>query len=105
MDCNTCKEKKKTAEPVPYIVHESAMARQERNNKRLWIVVIILIAALILTNAAWIYYESQWEVVETTTTQEVEQTTDGVGSNSFVGGDYYGSAESENDSQNEEPNP
>jgi hypothetical protein len=95
-DCKSCKENRQNVEPVPYIVHESAMARQERNNKRLWVVVIILIAALILTNAAWIYYESQWEVVETTT-QEVEQTTDGDGDNNFVGGDYYGSAESEND--------
>lgn len=51
MDCTTCKEKKKNVEPVPYMVHESAMARQERSNKRLWLVVIILIAALILSNA------------------------------------------------------
>ena len=69
-DCNTCKEKKKSLEPVPYIVHESAMARQERNNKRLWIVVIILIAALILSNAAWIYYESQF--IEESVWQEVD---------------------------------
>lgn len=102
-DCNTCKEKK--AEPVPYIVHEGAMARQERANKRLWLVVIILIAALILSNAAWIYYESQWETVQTTTTQEVEQTTDGGGSNNFVGGDYNGSAEGQNDNENEIQNP
>lgn len=83
MDCNTCKEKKKSLEPVPYIVHESAMARQERNNKRLWIVVIVLIAALILSNAAWIYYESQWEVVEQT---EITQDNEN-GYNNYIGDD------------------
>lgn len=99
-DCNTCKEKKKSLEPVPYIVHESAMARQERNNKRLWIVVIILIAALILSNAAWVWYESQFEVVETTVKQDVQQDTEDGGTNNFVGGDYNGTSESENDNDN-----
>lgn len=60
---------------VPYIVHEAAMARQERTVKRLWIVVILLIVLLVATNAGWIWYESQWEVVETT----VESQTDGGG--------------------------
>ena len=98
-DCNTCKEKKKSLEPVPYIVHESAMARQERNNKRLWIVVIILIAALILSNAAWIYYESQFETVETTVTQENKD-----GYNNFIGndGDIHNG---ETDGENETPRP
>ena len=101
MDCNTCKEKKKTAEPVPYIAHESAMARQERTNKRLWVVVIILIAALILTNAAWIYYESQWEVVEST---EVTQDNEN-GYNNYIGndGDIH-NGETDNQ-ENKEPNP
>jgi len=101
MDCNTCKEKKKTAEPVPYIAHESAMARQERTNKRLWIVVIILIAALILSNAAWIYRESQF----TDEVQEVTQDVDTGNGDAIVTGigDVYGSSEA--DSQNETPNP
>ena len=60
---------------VPYIVHEAAMARQERTVKKLWIVVILLIVLLVATNAGWVWYESQWEVVETT----VESQTDGGG--------------------------
>jgi hypothetical protein len=103
MDCNTCKEKKKAVEPVPYIAHEAEMARMERANKRLWIVVIILIAALILSNAAWIYRESQFETVETTTTT-VEQDADDEGSNNYYGGDYYGSSESDKN-DNETPSP
>lgn len=86
---------------VPYIAHESAMARLERIIKRLWIVIIILIALLFATNAAWIYYESQWEVVSSYT-QEVTQETDGSGNNQFIGGDYYGQAESK-DHQNNQP--
>ena len=50
---------------VPYIVYESMAARQERTIKRLWVIIIILIAALIATNAGWIYYESQFQIEET----------------------------------------
>lgn len=102
MDCNTCKEKKKSLEPVPYIVHESAMARQERNNKRLWIVVIILIAALILSNAAWIYYESQFTEEVQKVTQDVD-TGDGTAIVSGIGDVNYG--ESQTDGENEAPSP
>lgn len=87
MDCKSCKEAKKQAEPVPYVVHESAMARMERTIKRLWILAIILIVLLFGTNAAWLYWESQWETVETTEiTQENES-----GYNNYIGndGDIY----------------
>ena len=101
-DCNTCKEKKKSLEPVPYIVHESAMARQERNNKRLWIVVIILIAALILSNAAWVYYEAQFTEEVQEVTQDVD-TGDGDAIVSGIGDVNYG--ESQADGENETPSP
>lgn len=72
---------------VPYIVHEGAMVRLERINRRLWILAIILIALLGLSNGAWIYYESQWE----TTTTDIEATQDG-DVNIVGGGDVsYGS--------------
>ena len=48
-------------DPVPYIVHEGILTRQERNIKRLWILCIIIFLALVGTNAAWIWYESQFE--------------------------------------------
>ena len=82
MDCKTCKERKPQAEPVPYIVHESAMARAERTIKRLWILAIVLILLLAASNGAWIYYESQWEVVQTEVTQ---RNTDGI--NNYIGND------------------
>jgi hypothetical protein len=82
-----------SVEPVPYIAHESAMARQERTIKRLWVLLILVVVLLVATNGAWIWYESQWEVVETT---EITQENDG-GYNNHVGNDgdiYNGEADS-----------
>lgn len=88
-DCNACKEKHKAAEPVPYIVHESDMARLERTIKRLWILLIILIVLLVGSNVAWIAYESQFTEEVVTTEIEAEQETED-GSNYVVGGDMNG---------------
>lgn len=81
--CNNCGAENKNV-TVPYVVHESAMARSERHNKRLWIVILVLIGALIGTNLAWILYESQFDVVEesTTITQDNEN-----GYNNYIGND------------------
>lgn len=77
--CETC-----TRHTVPYIVHESAMARAERTIKRLWIALLICIFLIVGTNVAWIVYESQFEDIEIT--QENED-----GYNNFIGndGDIY----------------
>ena len=86
-------ENKTNLPDVPYLVHEQDMARQERTIKRLWIVIILLIVSLLGTNGAWLYYESQWEVIESTqVTQDVDATAnDGSDLNlNTVGGDYYG---------------
>ena len=78
-----------TTAAVPYIVHESAMARMERTIKRLWILAIILVALLVGSNLAWIFYESQFE----TDSWTYEATTDG-GGTAIANGDgevnYYG---------------
>ena len=67
-NCGNCNGKdKNTPENVPYLVHESEMARAERTIKRLWITTLILIFMLVGTNAAWIWYENQFEDVVTTT--------------------------------------
>lgn len=85
---------------VPYIVHEGDMARQERTIKRLWITSLVAIILLVATNGAWIWYESQWQVVETTTnTQEVKQDSES-GSNTFTGGDCYGETDGQNNIDN-----
>lgn len=77
---------------IPYIVHESEVARMERIIKRLFIICILLIIVAVGTNAYWIYYESQWtdEVI----TQEIEQDSGDGGTNTYsgkiIGGDDYG---------------
>lgn len=66
----------------------------ERTIHRLWVIIILLIVLLVASNLGWLYYDSQFETV--TTTQEVEQITDGGGDNHFTGGDYYGETEGQN---------
>ena len=96
-NCETCKGKESYApESVPYIVHESAMARMERTNKRLWITILTLIFLFVGSNCAWLWYNSQFEVVETTS---IEAEQDGSGVNIVSGGDLDYGAESK-DNQN-----
>ena len=96
MDCETCKEKRRvidqTPKDVPYIAHESAVARLERVIKRLWVLALVLIVLLAASNAAWILYESQFS--DTVTTIEAEQ--DGSGVNIVSGGDLEYGADGEN---------
>ena len=93
MSCETCKNKTTTPESVPYIVHESAMARAERTAKRLWLTILTLIFLLVGSNCLWLYYEMSFEDVVTTTTIEAEQ--DGASVNIVGGGDVDYGAESE----------
>ena len=82
-NCSNCNNEKTTPEAVPYIVHESAMARTERGAKRLWTAIILLIVLLVGSNGAWLWYESQFETVETV---EVTQgNADGY--NNYIGND------------------
>ena len=96
MDCETCKEKRKviaqTPKDVPYIAHESAVARLERVIKRLWVLALVLIILLAASNAAWIWWESQFEKVR------IEQENES-GYNNFIGndGDIY-NGETDNNS-------
>ena len=92
MSCETCKNKPTTPESVPYIVHESAMARAERTAKRLWITILMLIFLLVGSNCVWILYENQFEDIEI-----VQENADGY--NSFIGNDgdiVYGETNGEN---------
>lgn len=98
-NCESCS--KRPPEPVPYVVHESDMARLERTIKRLWILLLVLIALLAGSNAAWIYYESQFQYDMTST--EIEQDTDGGGNNYVVGGDFNGETKDQNNQENTNP--
>ena len=96
MDCETCKDKRKVIsqapKDVPYIAHESAVARLERVIKRLWVLALVLIVLLAASNAAWIWYESQFEEVR------IEQENES-GYNNFIGNDgdiYNGETDNNN---------
>ena len=89
--CNNCTDRAPTN--VPYVVHESAMARAERQAKRLVAVIILLIVLLVGSNIGWMVYENSFE--DYVITQEVEQEADN-GENHFIGGDYIGETKSEN---------
>lgn len=82
-NCESCKKVQNAPESVPYIVHESSMARMERQIKRLWIAVIVLIFLLVGTNASWLLWSNQWETVES---WEITQENDG-GYNNYIGND------------------
>lgn len=60
---------------VPYIAYESELSRLERIIKRQFALIVITLVLLIGTNGVWIWYESQFEevVTTTTTTQDVQQ--------------------------------
>lgn len=81
---------------IPYYVAEAMADRQSLTIKRLWIMCILLILLLVGTNCAWLWYESQWEYVETT--ESVEQEIEGEfgeGDVTVIGiGDNYGKRKS-----------
>ena len=94
---------KNVLQSIPYIAHESEVARLERTIKRLFILCMTLIIVAVATNAYWIWYESQWTDEEIT--QEIQQDSGEGGSNTYsgkiIGGDYYGEADDQDNSASE----
>ena len=82
--CNNCGANS-TPASVPYVVHESAMARAERHTKTLVLVIVLLIVLLVGSNGAWLWYENQFEVIEETTTTITQDNADGY--NNYIGND------------------
>ena len=80
---------------IPYIAHESMMARLERITHRQWIVILVLILALVASNVGWIVYESQWETYEEVTVTQDANTEEGNAVNRYIGGDSYGESEAD----------
>ena len=98
MDCENC-SKARGADPVPYVAHESDMARLERTIKRLWILLLVLIVLFVGSNGWWIWRESQFADEYYEITQENED-----GYNNFIGndGDIY-NGEANNPGEKENP--
>ena len=84
--CETCNGKEAHApENVPYIVHESSMARMERQVKRGWIALIVAVCLLFASNAAWLYAWMQYDY----TSEEVivDVNSDDGGNANYIGND------------------
>ena len=84
--CNNCGTDK-TPTNVPYVVHESAMARAERQSKRLVAVIILLILLLVGSNIGWLVYESSFETVESTVEEDVVVDAGESGIANYIGND------------------
>lgn len=83
---------------IPYIVYESEMTRLERIIKKQFVIILVTLALLVGTNALWIWYESQFEEV-TTTTQEVTQDLDAEDGDAIINDGVHINGESEADGQ------
>lgn len=64
---------------VDFFIYEATCIRYERFNRRLIFLIIFFILALMLSNLGWIVYHSQFEVSETTITQDSER-----GNNTYI---------------------
>ena len=60
-----------------FAAYEVALLRLDRANRRLIVIIVLLISLLFGTNAAWLWYESQWEDVTTTITQDLDASDGG----------------------------
>lgn len=78
--CNNCGTENLNV-TVPYVVHESAMARQERQIKRLWIAIILSVALIFASNAFWLWAWMQYDY------ESYEITADGDSNANYIGQD------------------
>ena len=85
--CNNCGTDKKPSS-VPYTVLVDFKETAKANSLKWFIVCLVLIFLLVGSNIGWLVYESQFEDVEETY-QEVVQDAEN-GENHFVGGDVIG---------------
>ena len=84
-------------ETIPYIAHESEMARLERIIKKMFILCIVLVVVTVGTNIGWLIYESQFEDVTTTVTQDLDS---GLGGDAIIYDGVHINGESKADSNN-----
>lgn len=79
---------------VPYIVHEGALAREERNTKRFFIALVVCIVLLFLSNAIWLYcwtsYDYYGEETQTVTVDGKQGTANFIGNDGVIYGQDKG---------------
>lgn len=79
MSCESCKKPSEgKGQSVPFVVHESAQARNERTVKRLVVALIVAIALIFASNAAWLYAWMQYDYTSEETVTEYTQDGEGL---------------------------
>ena len=96
--CNSCGTDKAPAS-VPYVVHESAMARAEREKKRLWVALIISWIAVVLVVGIASYERLQYDYVS----EETVYQQDGQGTNIIGNSNEVNNGTESNDTQKNTP--
>lgn len=82
-DCQHCTDIQRDLQPVPYIAHESALARIERSMRRLITALIVVTALWFATIGIFVWYLSQYDFED----YMVELSTDGGGNANYIGQD------------------
>ena len=93
-NCETCKKVQNAPENVPYIVHESSMARMDRQIKRLWIALIVAIVLIFASIAIFTYALLQYDYSseEIVTVDGKDGISNYIGNDGdIVNGESYGS--------------
>ena len=72
--CNNCNTTENPNVVVPYVAHESAMARAERVIKRQWIAIVLFICMLFSSFGLFVWHESQFETISYDYTQDGQGT-------------------------------
>lgn len=91
--CNHCGTNS-TPASVPYVVHESTVARMERIIKRQWIALIVAICMIVGCNALWLYAWMQYDY----SSEEIIVDAEDNGDANYIGQDgniYNGEDNSE----------
>lgn len=82
-ECNSCKGHTPKPENVPYLVYESAQARNERHTKRLICLLLTIIMLWACTIGVFVWYLNQYEFSGV----DVDLSTDGGGDANYIGQD------------------
>ncbi len=61
-------------ETVSFQVHEGAMTRMERSNRRLLIALVVVVVVMLINNIAWIAFEDhRQDIQQVTYEKQTEQ--------------------------------
>lgn len=95
-------EEKIKTDPVPYIVHESDQATNERTIKRLILALVLVVSLMFLSNALWLNAWISYDYADETETITVD--SEGEGNANYIGQDgdiNNGESNSEENKKNE----